>query len=676
MTTTIDKLLVANRGEIAVRVFLTCRALGITTVAVFSDADANAAHVDAADQAVRVGPAPSAESYLAVESIIDAAQRTGADAIHPGYGFLAENADFADACTEAGLIFVGPPADAIRAMGSKQEAKRTVSGAGVPVVPGYLGDDQSDEAMLREAAAIGFPLLVKASAGGGGKGMRVVHDADGVQGALEGARREAAAAFGDDTLILERYVERPRHVEIQVIGDQHGTVAHLFERECSIQRRHQKIIEESPSTAVDADLRKKMGAAAVAAARAIGYTNAGTVEFILAPDGAFYFMEMNTRLQVEHPVTELVTGVDLVREQIRVAEGRTLSFAQNALRQEGSAIECRIYAEDPEHGFLPSTGRLADWHFATDVTGPGPFPARSPFDEAVLRVDSGVRRGDDVSVHYDPMLAKVVAWGVTREAAIRRMRSGLASLSVAGPHTNRVFLDKVLAHPAFAAGDTDTHFIDDHQDELDTVLAPFVVNRLAAVAVIAAFEQRRQARTLLPAVEPGYRNNRFADQTVTLRRDEHDIVVAWENLGGGRLRLTVDEKSGEYDIVSLDGDDLVLEAYGVRRRYRVVRDGNRVHVHAGIYDAAFVELPRFPEPGADIDDGGCRAPMPGKVVTVEVAEGDTVAAGDALVVLEAMKMEHTVTAPADGVVGEVRVSLGDQVDGDAVLVVIEASADE
>ncbi|NVB83221.1 MAG: ATP-grasp domain-containing protein, partial [Kofleriaceae bacterium] len=462
--TALDKVLVANRGEIALRVMRTCRAMGIATVAVYSDADADAPFVRYADEAVRIGAPPARESYLVIESLLDAARRTGASAIHPGYGFLSENPLFAEAVAEAGLIFIGPPANVIRALGSKQAAKRIAQKANVPVVPGYHGDDQAR--LVDEARAIGFPLLVKASAGGGGKGMRVVRDASELADSIERARNEARNAFGDDTLLLERYVERPRHIEIQIVGDTHGNVVHLWERECSVQRRHQKIIEEAPSPALDAERRAAMGAAAVALGREVGYVGAGTVEFIVDPQGNYYFLEVNTRLQVEHPVTELTTGLDLVREQIRIARGEHLGYTA-APPQQGWAIEVRLCAEDPERDYLPTTGTL----LGVDIP-------------STVRADIGVVAGSEIGIHYDSMLGKIIAHAPTRREAAQVLRRALDETWVPGIVTNREHLARILAHPGFLAGEIDTHFLEAHAGELGA--RPTGLDRLRVAAIAAA----------------------------------------------------------------------------------------------------------------------------------------------------------------------------------------------
>jgi propionyl-CoA carboxylase alpha chain len=656
----IRTVLVANRGEIARRVLRTVRAMGLRGVAVFSDADAGAPHVRDADEAVRIGPPPSRESYLAIDRLLEAARLTGADAVHPGYGFLAENAEFAERCAAAGLIFVGPPPGAIRAMGSKIEAKRRMAEAGVPVIPGVSGAGLSDEALAREASGVGFPVLVKASAGGGGKGMRVVHDAASLPGALAAARREALGAFGDDTLLVERYVKRPRHVEIQVFGDAHGGMVHLFERDCSIQRRYQKVIEEAPSPAVQPELRARMGAAAVAAAQAIGYVGAGTVEFVLAPDGRFYFLEVNTRLQVEHPVTELVTGLDLVRLQLHVAEGHPLPFGQADVKLDGHAVEARLYAEDPARDFLPATGRLLLWE-------PPALPE--------VRWDAGVVAGTEVGVHYDPLLAKVIAHGPTRDAAIARLRDALERLGVAGVTTNRAFLAAVLSHPAFAAGDLDTHFIERHfGPEVPGPARDPAVDRIhAIVAALHGHEARRRAGGPLPASLPsGWRNNRWRPQRVDFRIGGDTVTVDYVAEPGGRFVVEAGGVAGRAIVHDADSDRADVEIDGVRRRFVVAVADDAVAVHGPLGTSELVELPRLPAGRREEVAGGCVAPMTGVVRAVHVAAGDRVTKGQVLLVLEAMKMEHELCAHADGVVDEVRVEVGQMVDPDAVLVVVTA----
>jgi propionyl-CoA carboxylase alpha chain len=655
----VTKILVANRGEIARRVLRTVRAMGLASVAVYSDADAGAPHVAEADEAVRLGPAPSRESYLAIDRILEAARATGADAVHPGYGFLAENADFAARAAEAGLTFIGPPAEAIRRMGSKIEAKAVMAAAGVPVIPGISGAGLDDRALAAEARKLGFPVLVKASAGGGGKGMRVVRDEAGLADALAAARREAASAFGDDTLLLERYLEAPRHVEIQIFGDAHGAVIHLGERECSIQRRYQKILEEAPSPAVDAKLRARMGAAAVAAGKAIGYVGAGTVELLLDRDGTFYFLEVNTRLQVEHPVTEAITGLDLVRLQIQVARGEPLPLAQKDVHFDGHAIEARLYAEDPASDFLPATGRLALWE-----------PAALPG----VRYDSGVAAGTEVGVHYDPLLAKVIAHAPTRGEAIARLAGALGRLGVGGVATNRDLLLAVLAHPAFAAGEIDTHFIERHlpPDARRAAPDPLVARLHAIAAALDGHERRRRAGgPLPPSIPSGWRNNRWRPQDASYRAGETTIDVRYVAAPGGRFEVEADGVASAVALVESDEGGLALEIDGVRRRFTVVAHGERAWVHGPLGTTELVEAPRFPPPRGEEIAGGCVAPMTGVIREVRVAAGDRVDAGTVLLVLEAMKMEHQMTAHAPGVVREVRVEVGQMVDPDTVMVVVE-----
>jgi len=657
----ISKVLVANRGEIARRVMRTLRAMGLRSVAVYSDADADAPHVADADEAVRIGPAPSRESYLAIDRLLDAIRRTGADAVHPGYGFLSENADFAAACAAAGIVFIGPPPDAIRRMGGKIEAKRIMAAAGVPTIPGVAGVGLDDARLAAEAGRLGFPVLVKASAGGGGRGMRVVREPAALPAALAAARREAKSAFGDDALLLERYLDEPRHVEIQVFGDAHGHVVHLFERECSIQRRHQKVIEEAPSPAVDAPLRARMGDAAVVAAKTIGYVGAGTVEFVLDRDGAFWFLEVNTRLQVEHPVTELVTGLDLVEWQVRVARGEPLPWRQAELAPRGHAIEARLYAEDPANDFLPAPGTIALW---APPTLPG------------VRIDAGVAAGTEIGVHYDPLLAKVIAHGADRAQATERLIDALRRLGIAGVTTNREFLLAVLAHPAFAAGALDTHFIDRHFPPAARVAprTPETDRVHALVAALDAHVRRRRASGPLPdSIPSGWRNNRWHGERTTYRIAGAETTVEYVAGDGGAFAMQVDGTPVAARLVAAADDALVVELDGVRRRYAVAVTGDATAVHSVLGTTTCVEVPRFPPPRADQLAGGCAAPMTGIVRAVHVAAGDRVTKGAVLIVLEAMKMEHQLIAHADAVVAAVRVTVGQMVDPDEVLVVLEAA---
>jgi acetyl/propionyl-CoA carboxylase alpha subunit len=644
----IDKVLVANRGEIALRVMRTCRAMGISTVAVCSDADADAPFVRFADEAVRIGAPPARESYLVIPSLLEAARRTGAQAIHPGYGFLSENPLFAEAVADAGLVFIGPPAHVIRALGSKQAAKRLAQKAGVPVVPGYHGDEQ--HRLLDEAREIGFPLLVKASAGGGGKGMRIVRAQSELADALERARGEARSAFGDDTLLLERYVDRPRHIEIQILGDTHGNVVHLWERECSVQRRHQKIVEEAPSPALDPQRRAAMGDAAVALGREVGYVGAGTVEFIADQAGHFYFLEVNTRLQVEHPVTELTTGLDLVREQIRIARGERLGYAA-APPQRGWAIEVRLCAEDPERDYLPTTGTL----LAAEVPD-------------TVRADLGVTAGSEIGIHYDSMLGKIIAHAATRREAAQVLRHALDHTWVPGLVTNREHLARILAHPAFLAGELDTHFLEAHAGTL--AAKPPGLDRLRVAAISAALHgiaARRGSDALAPA---GWRNVRHADQQLAYKLGDADVLLGYRPAGEG-FDFSIGGKTTHVPRFAAVGDRVWFVEHGVHRRQaRVVSAGERIFVLAEGQLLAFVEQPRFPDHAAQAVAGGLVAPMPGKVVKVLVEQGQAVAAGSPLLVLEAMKMEHTVRAADAGIVQAIHVVVGEQVDADRLLAIV------
>ncbi len=660
----IAKLLVANRGEIAARIMRTARSLGIATVAVYSDADEAALFVESADEAIRIGGRTPRESYLDIGRIVDAARRTGADAVHPGYGFLAENPALAAACADAGIAFVGPRADVIEAMGSKVRAREIMQRAGVPVIPGEAPAEQSDEALRAAALRVGLPVLLKASAGGGGKGMRLVRDEDALDDAIRAARREAEAAFGDGTLLVERYIDRPRHIEVQVFGDEHGQVAHLFERECSVQRRHQKVVEESPSPALDDAQRTAICEAAVRAARAVGYTNAGTVEFVMAPDGSFYFLEMNTRLQVEHPVTELVTGLDLVAIQLDIAQELPLPFDPAAVGQRGSAIECRVYAEDPATGFLPATGTLLDWHLP-------------PLDG--VRLDSGVRTGDKVGIEYDPLLAKLIAWGPTREVARRRAARALRQLSALGVVTNRTFLAAVLEHPAFARGEIDTHFIETHFGEAPTFEPSEGELRAAAIAATAAgFVERTAQRELLADIAPGWRNNPFEPQRVKwLVGKQHVEVPYWPRTADSfDVPAEAEGQTTQVRIARWEAPALDLEIDGWRRTWRVARRDAETWVSTPNSVVRLVEEPRLPTPGGTQEggsDAGPVAPMPGRVVAVHVEAGEEVDEGQLLVTIEAMKMEHAITAPHAGVVARLLVEAGQQVDAGALLVEIDAA---
>ncbi len=662
------KILIANRGEIACRVMATARRLGVATVAVYSDADARAKHVAMADEAVRVGPAPVAESYLRAERVIEAALRTGAEAIHPGYGFLSENPEFVEAVAAAGLTFIGPPASAIRAMGLKDAAKVLMQEAGVPVVPGYHGGEQDPDFLTAEAERIGYPVLIKARAGGGGKGMRLVERPADFRAALEGARREGKASFGDPSCLIEKYITRPRHVEIQVFGDGHGHIVHLFERDCSLQRRHQKVIEEAPAPGMPPKVREAMGRAAVEAARAVGYQGAGTVEFIADGSGAlradgFWFMEMNTRLQVEHPVTEAITGLDLVELQLRVAAGEPLPFGQDALTIDGHAFEARIYAEDTTRGFLPATGRLD--HFAT--------PPATEFERGATRVDSGVRQGDSVTPFYDPMIAKLIVHGPTRAAALDRLSAALARFEVTGLVTNVGFLSALARHPGFAAGEVDTGLIGRDLDDLIAESAP--PEAAIAVAALAALGLPRAAET--GAGDPwitltGWRQWGPASREVVLEHGGQALAPRIAVQGGGRFVMTLGDGAFDCEARAEGPERVAILRDGHLFRARVMRNAGTITVFLDGHAFAFAE----PDPleGDDEAVGGAdavTAPMPGLVRAVNAAAGTPVARGDALVVLEAMKMEHTLTAPRDGRIAETRVGVGDQVADGAVLVTLE-----
>ncbi|MCC8428200.1 acetyl/propionyl/methylcrotonyl-CoA carboxylase subunit alpha [Reyranella aquatilis] len=665
-----SKILIANRGEIACRVIKTAKRLGIKTVAVYSDADRNARHVAMADEAVHIGPSAARESYLVADRIIDAAKRTGAQAIHPGYGFLSENAGFADACAAAGIVFIGPPADSIRAMGSKSEAKKIMEKARVPLVPGYHGDDQSPELLAAEAAKIGFPVLIKASAGGGGKGMRVVESAEKFADALAGAKREAKASFADDHVLVEKYLTRPRHIEIQVFADASDCL-YLFERDCSLQRRHQKVIEEAPAPNMDPVRRKQMGEAAVAAARAIGYQGAGTVEFIADQDGTFFFMEMNTRLQVEHPVTEAITGQDLVEWQLIVAAGGKMPLTQDELRIDGHAVEVRLYAEDPARNFLPSTGTLVH--------------LKLPQEGAHVRVDTGVRPGDTVTPFYDPMIAKVIVHDRDRTSALRRMAALMGETEVVGVTTNAGLLKALCSHPAFVGGEVDTGFIERHRATLFAKPAP-AGDRAFAVATLARLLEWQDAAQ--PAAHdpwsPWNAHNGFrlldeGHEEVRWIDGEREVTVIARRLRSGGLRLELPEGVREARVQRLADGRLSVnlgedsfQATVVRRTaldggidYTLFMDGGSVRLR--LVDP--LDVTQYEATASA--DAMVRAPLPGKIIDLRVKAGDTVSKGQALLVLEAMKMEHTLAAPADGMVKSLRYAVGEQVPEGAELVEFE-----
>ncbi len=671
--TKFDTLLVANRGEIACRVMRTARRMGLKTVAVYSDADATSRHVREADEAVRLGPAAARESYLNVDAVIEAAQRTGTGAIHPGYGFLSENGTFVKALEQAGITFVGPPASAIAAMGDKSAAKARMANAGVPLVPGYHGDDQGDALLRSEADKIGYPVMLKASAGGGGKGMRVVESGEGFQAALDGCRRESKAAFGDDRMLIEKYLVQPRHVEVQVFCDRYGNGVYLFERDCSVQRRHQKVIEEAPAPGMTTELRAAMGDAAVRAAQEIGYVGAGTVEFLLdsspGQDGAFYFMEMNTRLQVEHPVTEMITGQDLVEWQLRVAMGEPLPCRQDELTITGHSFEARIYAEDPEQDFLPATGLLT--RFALDLEGAG-------LGADQVRLDSGVESGDTVSMHYDPMLAKLIVHGVDRDAALATLNRALAALDVQGVVTNRAFLQRLANHPGFKNVELDTRFIERNEATLFAP-RPFSTENYASAALIGLHQLAQECKSDSPwDRHDGFRLNAphtiriaLCDPASAQAADNDSAVVVVEGKRATldtRWQLTIGNSTLTASLQPLEGDAVAITLNGHRRRLQAYKDG-----HVVVMAEPSGETRLFWRRIDAIDHGHheaestLTAPMNGTVVALLVEPGAQVEKGMPLMVMEAMKMEHTMTAPADGSVETFHFQAGDTVSQGAVL---------
>ena len=656
----ITRLLIANRGEIAARIIRSAHALGIATVAVYSDPDADAPYVTLADAAVRLPGAAPADTYLRGDLVIAAAATAGADAVHPGYGFLSENAGFARACADAGLIFVGPAPDTIEAMGDKIAAKATMAEAGVPVLPSATVTDTTD--LDAAAVAVGFPLLVKAAFGGGGRGMRLVAGPEELAEAVSSARREAASAFGDGTVFLERFVTDPRHVEVQILGDAHGDVVHLFERECSIQRRYQKIVEECPSPAVDDDLRDALTAAAVSAGWAVGYTGAGTVEFVLDRDGGFYFLEMNTRLQVEHPVTEEVTGLDLVELQLRMAEGEPLPPEAREAAISGHAIEVRLYAEDVPAGFVPATGPL---HRFRIPAAPG------------IRVDTGFRDGSVVSPHYDAMLAKVIAHGRTRADAARRLARALGHAEIHGLTTNRDLLVAILREPDFLAGATDTGYLTGHDPAAlaATATATAATATHALAAALARQARHRAEAPVLGTLPSGWRNVLSAPQRVTYTAAGESYAVAYRVVGYA-VRAEVNDLPVQALVRAASPDRVDLEIGGVRRVYRVHQVRADSYVDASDGSTALSEVPRFGDPEKLAPAGSLLAPMPGLVLRVLTEVGAVVTAGQPLLVLEAMKMEQTVSAPADGVVAELRAKAGEQVSTGQILAVLEAAQEK
>jgi 3-methylcrotonyl-CoA carboxylase alpha subunit len=646
----IRRLLIANRGEIVCRIVRSARRLGVTTLAVYSDADRNAQHVRVADEAYYLGAAPAADSYLNIPKLIELAKRVGADAIHPGYGFLSENAAFAQACVDAGLIFVGPPASAIRSMGSKSASKAAMAAVGVPVAPGYHGSEQSAQRLAEEAARVGFPLIIKASAGGGGKGMQVVNSAAEVPAAVESAQRLARTAFGDDRLLMERYFPQARHVEIQVFADAHGQTVSLFDRDCSVQRRHQKIIEEAPAPGLREDVRAAMSQSAIKSAQAVGYVGAGTVEFLVDEAQNFYFMEMNTRLQVEHPVTEMITGLDLVEWQLRIAQGERLPLSAAQIAARGFAVEARLYAEDPDHDYLPSVGRVAHLRWAGDAPG--------------LRQDTGVEQGDEVSTYYDPMLGKIIAWAETREAAIDRLHRAMGEIEIIGVTTNRALLSSVLADTEFRSGAVATDFLKRRSAHLkfgDPAETPTDV-ALAAVWLAT----RRSDRNALWEDTRGWRA--AAPASTVWRFDQLQVVLHAE--AADRYVASVEGKALELRVLSRETATLRVECDGRVLDVRVVENGAALHLFRG--GGQVTLTPARTDDALQVEggteQGSLLTPLPGTIVAVHVHNGQQVTRGAALITVEAMKMEHTLTAPSDGVVSKVAFAIGDRVQAGAVLV--------
>ena len=666
----IKKILIANRGEIACRVIKTARQMGIQTVAVYSSADASARHVRLADEAVAIGPAPAAESYLQPKKLLAAAAQTGADAIHPGYGFLSENEAFAQACKDAGVVFIGPPVSAIRAMGGKSAAKAIMGEAGVPLTPGYHGENQDPDFLLQQAEQIGWPVLIKASAGGGGKGMRLVENAEDFKASLASCQREAGASFNDDKVLVEKYITKPRHIEVQIFGDSHGQVVYLFERDCSVQRRHQKVLEEAPAPGMTPERRAAMGEAAVKAAQAVHYEGAGTVEFIANQDGSFYFMEMNTRLQVEHPVTEMITGLDLVEWQIRVAAGEPIPRQQTELTISGHAIEARIYAEDPERGFLPSTGKL---HWLG-------LPAQS----AQIRVDTGVESGDVISPFYDPMIAKLIVHDTDRARALARMNLALSQFHVLGVANNVPFLSRLVSSDSFVAPDLDTGLIERESDALFAPAAPVSDRALCIAALHRLLEERELARlatqtsqnTGTDAYSPWHLRDAWRLNLPARWRVSFDVAEELANVSvqitsaGFEFRL----HDRVYQVVGhrLQGAGMRVAIDGYLSEVSVVERGGVVYIFDG--PERFQVVRHDPVAMAEATEhssGGLNSPMPGKIIAVKTEAGATVSKGDALLIMEAMKMEHTITAPADGIVATVNFSQGDQVEEGVELVTFE-----
>ncbi|XP_055717077.1 methylcrotonoyl-CoA carboxylase subunit alpha, mitochondrial-like [Salvelinus fontinalis] len=666
----IDKVLIANRGEIACRVMRTAKKMGVRSVAVYSDADRHSMHVAMADEAYNIGPAASQQSYLSMEKVLEVAKRSGSHAVHPGYGFLSENTEFAEACKQEGIIFIGPPSSAIRDMGIKSTSKYIMSAAGVPIIEGYHGEDQSDEKLQAEAVRIGYPVMIKAVRGGGGKGMRIAHTAEDFHEQLVSARREARKSFNDDVMLVEKFVEDPRHVEVQVFGDQHGNAVYLFERDCSVQRRHQKIIEEAPGPGISEEVRRKLGEAAVRAAKAVNYVGAGTVEFIMDAQHNFFFMEMNTRLQVEHPVSEMITGTDLVEWQLRVAAGERLPLLQEEIELMGHSFEARIYAEDPNNDFLPGAGSLL--HLST------------PLADECTRIETGVREGDEVSAHYDPMIAKLVVWGEDRSAALRKLRYCLRQYNIVGLNTNIDFLLSLSGHPEFEAGNVTTSFILQHYEQLFPKPSPPSRATLCQAALGLLLRERASTRTFRDqsndpfspfASSNGRRVNILYSRNMTLQLGETKVELTVTYNPDGTYSMEIGGKvfqvSGE---VETEGQTSFLHCSlnGVKSRPKLVILDNTVHLFSMEGSAEVsIPVPKFLAGVSTGAQGGAVAPMTGTIEKVLVKAGDTVEMGDSLMVMNAMKMEHTIRAPKAGVIKKVFFKEGSQANRHAALVEFE-----
>ncbi len=652
----INSILIANRGEIAVRIIRTCKKMGIQSIVVYAEADAQMPFVKAADMAVALKGKQASETYLDINAIIEAAKRTGADAIHPGYGFLSEQAHFARQLEAEGLIWIGPKPEVIEQMGLKAQAKAIAQAQQVPIIPGYNGPAQDIESLKKEALQIGFPLLIKASAGGGGKGMRIVSEEKQLDAAIEGAKREAEKSFGDGTLLIERYFPSARHIEVQVLGDQHGNILHLFERECSLQRRYQKVVEESPSSVLSEEKRTQICNAALRLCQGIGYDNAGTVEFIYSPQGEFYFLEVNTRLQVEHPVTEAITGLDLVEWQIRIAAGEALPFEQKDIQAKGYALECRLYAENPANDFLPVTGKIYDWH-CEELEG--------------LRYDTGLETGAEVSMFYDPMLAKIIAHGENRAMAIRRMRRALALLRVQGLVTNQQFLRELIALPSFEAGEYDTQFIE-QQMHLNTEV-PAQISTESALALLAwQWQHRKASRGLLSSIPTGFRNNFYQMQQQSYLHGELQLDFAYKN-NVEHLEVVYEEEIYQLQIIQMEAGMMQLSINGLAKIYHIVKaaEGQFFVQHPQYSSLEIKEKDRYPSTKTEEAEGSYKSPMPGEILKVLVQENDLVKEGDALLILVSMKMENTIYANSDGQIKAVFVEAGEQIEAGTQLLEFE-----